>query len=94
MGVWVYRTGLPQFIRELADAWKGFEGVREYASTEGHLALACEHDGLGTVVFRVTVGQLWDPEWSMCAVLTFGAGAHLEQLASDAEAEAWFAGRA
>lgn len=92
VGVWEHQTGLPQFIRDLADAWKGFEGVKEYASTEGHLKLACEHDGLGTVICRVAIGKLWDPEWSMSAVLRFGAGAHLEQLAKDTES--FFADRA
>ena len=92
VGVWEYDTRFPQFIRDLADAWKGFEGVKQYASTEGHLSLDCEHDGLGTVICRVTVGQVWEPEWSLSAVLRFGAGAHLERLA--AESEAFFAGRA
>lgn len=92
VGVWEHEIGLAKFIRQLAEAWKGFDGVKEYASTEGHLALACEHDGLGTVVCRVTIGKLWEPEWSMSAVLRFGAGAHLEGLAKDADR--WFAQRA
>jgi hypothetical protein len=77
---------LAPFIRSLADAWKGFEGTREYASLEGQLVLSCQHDGMGTVSCAVTVCQPWPPEWSMQAVLRFGAGAHLERLAGDVDA--------
>lgn len=77
---------LAPFIRSLADAWKGFEGTREYASLEGQLELICQHDGMGTVSCTVTLRQPWPPEWSVEAVLRFGAGAHLERIASDIEA--------
>ncbi len=85
VGVWEYTSGLAAFVRSLVDDWAGFEGERTYASIEGHLSLVCRHDGHGTVICRVTIGQVWPPEWSMSADLEFGAGAHLEQIAIDVE---------
>jgi Family of unknown function (DUF6228) len=84
----VYEHGnwLGPYLRELAEAWNGFNGVKEYGSLEGQLHLACTHDGRGTVECRVTLRQPWRPEWRVEAVLEFGAGAHLERLASDVEA--------
>ena len=86
IGVWEYKSGLAAFVRELADSWRGFDGVKEYATIEGQLELSCRHDGLGTVECRATLRQPWPPEWSMAAVLDFGTGAHLDRLAGDVEA--------
>ena len=85
MAVYEHDDGnlLAAFFRELAEAWRGFDGVKKYRSLEGHLELACTHDGLGTVECRVTLGQPWPPRWQLEAVLLFGAGAHLEGLASN-----------
>lgn len=76
---------LVSFVRSLANDWAGFDGERQYASTEGQSTLVCRHDGHGTVSCRVTIGQPWPPEWSMTAELQFGAGAHLERIAYDLE---------
>ena len=83
----VYDLGdrLGPFFRELADAWNGFDGVKEYSSLEGQLHLACTHDGVGTVSCVVTLRQPWPPDWRLQAVVEFGAGAHLDRLASDVE---------
>jgi len=67
--------GLAPFVRGLACAWSGFEGVRDYESLEGQLLLSCRHDGLGSVVCRVTLRQPWPPEWAVEVVLEFGGGA-------------------
>ena len=72
MGVWEYNSGLVAFVRSLANDWAGFPGERSYASIEGQLTLVCRHDGLGTVGCRVTIRQVWPPEWSMTADLDFG----------------------
>ena len=74
------------FFRELAAAWNGFDGTKEYGSLEGQMHLSCTHDGRGTVACVVTLGQPWPPEWHIEGVLEFGAGAHLESLAADVEA--------
>jgi hypothetical protein len=81
-----YGMHLAPFIRSLADAWKGFEGTQAYASLEGQLELSCEHDGMGTVSCAVTLRQPSPLEWSVEAVVRFGAGAHLERIAADIEA--------
>lgn len=77
---------LAPFLRELADAWRGFEDTRTYGSLEGQLTLSCRHDGLGSIVCNVTLGQPWPPEWHLDVVLVFGAGAHLDRIARDVEA--------
>ena len=84
--VWEYRSSLATFVSGLADDWQGFDGTREYLSTEGQLALRCTHDGLGAVECEVTLRQPWPPTWSTSAVLTLGAGAHLATFAADVEA--------
>jgi hypothetical protein len=80
-----YGTVLPNFFRELADAWRGFDGVKSFASLEGELSIEAHHDGLGTVYCEVSLGQPWPPEWTLSLVLDFGAGAHLETIARDVE---------
>jgi hypothetical protein len=82
--IWDMGTGLGPFIREIANAWRGFEGVREYGSLEGQLWLACTHDGLGTIRCEVTLRN--PTEWALTATLALGAGAHVERLAGDVEA--------
>jgi hypothetical protein len=84
--IWDHGDQLARFLRQLADGWAGFDGVMEFSSLEGQLALSCRHDGRGTVECRVTLGRLNPPFWRLQADGEFGAGAHLERLASDAEA--------
>jgi hypothetical protein len=86
VAVWEYNSGLAVFMRDIANDWRGFDGERAYASTEGHLSLTCRHDGRGTVHCRVVIGRLSPPEWSMAAGLEFGAGSHLDQIADAVEA--------
>jgi hypothetical protein len=83
--VWDLGDGLARFLRELADGWAGFDGVKEFSSLEGQLSLSCRHDGRGTVECVVAVGQLEPPTWDLKADVDFGAGAHLERIAHDAE---------
>ena len=78
--------GLAKFFDEVASAWTGFDGTKEYASLEGQLELSCTHDGRGAVECRVVLRQPWPPAWRAEAVLQFGAGAHLERLASEVRA--------
>lgn len=81
--VWDYRGALPEFFADLAESWRGFDGAKEYDTVEGQLQLSCTWDGLGAVRCRATLGSLEPPEWSVSAVLTWGAGAHLERLAAE-----------
>lgn len=80
-----FGTWLPRFFREIADAWRGFDGVRSFTSLEGELTIDARHDGHGTVFCEVCLRQPWPPEWKLSAQLDFGAGAHLEGLASEIE---------
>lgn len=73
-------------LAEVARRWRGWDGALEYHSVEGHLSLACTHDGLGTITCAVTLAQLWPPTWSLEAELSIGAGAHAERIAADAAA--------
>lgn len=75
--------GLATFIREVAAEWRGFDGLKEYATLEGQLFLSCRYDGKGTVNCSVTLRQPEPPEWSFEALMQFGAGAHLERLADE-----------
>lgn len=84
--VWEYHSGLAAFVRELATAWRGFDGVKEYSTIEGQLHLSCRHDGRGTIACRATLRQPWTPEWTMEVAMELGAGAHLDRVAADVEA--------
>lgn len=69
----------------MADAWRGFDGTKEFESTEHELRLECRHDKKGTVECRVTRRRPWAPAWSFEALIDVGAGAHLDRIARDAE---------
>ncbi len=84
--VGVYDYGSPQlpiFFAELAAAWQGFEGERNFRSLEGQLTITARHDGVGTITCLITLGQPWPPAWSLQGELDLGAGAHLEGISSD-----------
>ena len=83
--VWDMGKGLGPFMREIAEAWRGFDGVKGYSSLEGQ-RLSCRHDGLGTVLCEVVLAKPEPPEWRFGAVLRLGAGAHVDRLAGDLEA--------
>ena len=59
--------------------------MKSFASLEGELTIDAHHDGRGTVYCEVCLRQPWPPEWAVCVVLDFGAGAHLEGLAGEVE---------
>lgn len=83
--VWDSGDDLAEYLRGLADAWRGFEGVREFHSLEGQLCLACHHDGKGTVESAVTLRRHRPPSWTLTADLDLGSGAHLDRISRDAE---------
>lgn len=81
---------LPEFIRSLADDWHGWEGVRQWETLEGELALDARHDGRRAVALGVTLRSRWPaddrPRWSARAVLALEPGEELARLAADVEA--------
>jgi hypothetical protein len=86
VGIWDYGDPrLPKFFQDLADDWRGFDGVRSIVTIEGDLEISAEHDGLGTVHLKITIGQLWEPAWSLTISMDIGAGAHLASVAQDLE---------
>lgn len=76
---------LAGYIRELADAWSGFDGTKSFASLEGQLTIDARHDGLGTVLCLIHLRQPWLPEWDLSASFDLGASAHLDRLANEIE---------
>lgn len=54
--VWLsnMEPSLAAFIAELGEEWRGWDDLREWATYEGGLALACLHDGLATLRFLST----------------------------------------
>jgi hypothetical protein len=75
------------FLIHLSDAWQGSDGARNFVSMEGELTISCRHDGKGAVECTVSlVRPFWNPpSWTVTADMNFGAGAHLERIARDAE---------
>jgi hypothetical protein len=83
----VYESGfsLQAYFRDLADSWRGFDGVKEYVALEGQMEIASKHDRKGTIVSVVVLRKPEPPEWRLEAVFEFGAGAHMDGLARDIE---------
>jgi hypothetical protein len=70
----------------LAGDWRGWDGVREEASAEGHLRLSCSSDYRGHVSVRVQLaGDFEGCDWSTEATLFLDAGS-LETIAAEARA--------
>ena len=76
--------GLADFFGGIAADWTGWEGVREWSSLEGELALDAESDRTGHVHLRVGLRCGAPPEWETHAGLLLESG-QLDQLASAAQ---------
>lgn len=53
--------GLPRltaYFDELAGAWRGWAGAKEWRDDEGNIAMSATHDGKGLVLLRITVSNL------------------------------------
>jgi len=74
-----------KYIRDIADAWQGFDDAKKYSSLEGQVQLSCRHDGKGVVECTVTLRNPAPPEWSLVAVLEFGTGEHLSRIAGEVD---------
>ena len=86
---------IASFFDELANGWRGWEGVREWESLEGDLKIQARH-AYGHVLFRITVrhgGPGWGNDgWTATADLTIDPGEQLSNVASDIRslAAGWF----
>lgn len=84
--VWVY-TGnydrLTHVFLEMAENWKGWEGVKTWDALEDDLSLSCTSDKLGHITISAQLGRCDAPEfWSVQFNLEVEAG-KLEQIASE-----------
>jgi hypothetical protein len=46
------------YFREIAEAWRGWSGTKEWRDDGGTLSLSASHDGVGLVSLRVTLSSL------------------------------------
>jgi uncharacterized protein DUF6228 len=49
---------LTAYFRELAEAWRGWSGTKEWRDDGGTLSLSASHDGVGLITLRVTLSSL------------------------------------
>jgi hypothetical protein len=78
-------TRLATFFRELADAWRGFSGTKDFGECDSQFSLSCVYDGHGMVRCRVRLSDGFADGWHTEATVALGAGAHLERLAGAIE---------
>ena len=81
--IYIYEPfDMAAFFEDLAANWKGWEGVKEWASVEGDFALSCTSDGLGHVAMEVTLKSgVYEDDWCVKAVIHVEVG-QLEEIAA------------
>jgi hypothetical protein len=80
---------LSEYFTELAQAWRGWAGMRSWEAMEHGLLLEATHDGSGHVSLAVTVrGPRWylPDAWLARVVFALEAGEELTCLARDVAA--------
>jgi hypothetical protein len=56
-------SGLLAFFAEMAAAWRGWHGRREWHDDGGSVLMSASHDGIGTIALRVSVRPFpWNEE--------------------------------
>jgi hypothetical protein len=74
---------LAAFIAELAEEWRGWDDVRRWATYEGGLTLALQHDGLGHIQVSVDLREhSGGLGWRVQADVEVDAG-QLDELAKE-----------
>jgi hypothetical protein len=83
-----YASGFDDLVAlldELADNWRGWDGVKSYDSLEHDLALSARHDGVGHVDLTVTLKGPHPPyAWTVSATIVTDPGEQMVQAATDA----------
>lgn len=82
--VWEHRSGdgFSEFAAALNQDWRGWDGLRSWASLEGELRLSASNDEFGVVTVRVELTEQTRPgEWRAAATMSLGAGAELSRFA-------------
>jgi hypothetical protein len=72
-----------EFFTDLASNWMGWDGVREIASLEGEIHLACTTERGGHVNVRVFLTGSWPDDWRVVRTIHLEAG-QLEAIARQA----------
>lgn len=82
--------GLHRFFRGLANAWRGWEGAKEWSAIENDLQMSAEHDGIGHITLSIRLesdsGGRHYEHWHAQREIELVAG-ELEKIADDAERE-------
>lgn len=75
------------FFRELATDWRGWQGVKDHESLEGHLRLEAEAaDSLGHIRLRICLRGVDAPDLWVAEISLIVEAGQLEDLARRAEA--------
>ncbi|WP_392533075.1 DUF6228 family protein [Nostoc sp. C117] len=88
--IWLYTENdysdfqsLVNFFKEIARAWKGWEGKKTWSSIEGDFVLSCTSDKLGHITLQIELVQLDEIEtWSANFNLKTEAG-QLEKISKE-----------
>src|SRR5262249_46137098 len=88
-GTWV-RTfdgdGIVDWADDLAESYRGWDGVRTWESLEGDLRIDATHDGQGHVNLRFVVRgpRGYEPDaWEASVVVTVDAGEDMRSLVAE-----------
>lgn len=80
VGASTYVVGpLSDFFREMADAWSGWDGIKQWAALDGELSLSATMSSLGHVTLTIEISYL---NSAMTTSLMLEAGS-LEKIALD-----------
>jgi hypothetical protein len=76
---------LVEFLSDLADSWKGWEGEKSWNSLEDDLAITARFKGFGRVVLTVELKGPSSPyDWTLSASITTDPGAQMAEAAATA----------
>jgi hypothetical protein len=77
---------LVNYFDDLADHWQGWDGVKEYKSLEGKLALSARHDGYGHVRLMVAMERFDGSanDWSCSGLVITDPGSQMAEAAASA----------
>lgn len=74
-------SDLPGFLAELADAWRGWTGVKEWNSPERDLTIAATYQSGGHVELHFTLRDGVLPTWTSSLDVDVEAGAEMTSIA-------------
>jgi len=80
-----YSMCLTKYFRDLARHWKGWKGIKEWASLERELVLQSTNDGRGHITIAVELhGSAFPRDWFVKGTIFTEAGL-LDRIASDCQ---------